>query len=337
MADKSPSVPAASVVATSVVKGGSFVLPPRPSITVATAAFSGAVVGLVLGVGVGIILASRRLWPMGQFRKAVLGISGGGGCQNALERLKSEVKRDDEDDGSRHGAEGARPQVLLIGTGSVASVKVPELVAKLAEFANVLVVLSPPGARIVFNVAPGYAPSWWEAWERLRASGRVQLFVDEDEWDGYKNVNENPVLHIELVKRADCVVVAPCSANTLAKAAFGLSDNLATCILRAWSPDTPLLIAPAMNTVMWEHPATSEHLKTIQLRGGHVVPPVAKRLACGDVGRGALASVDVLVTEVRNVLATLEQTGGNVARMHVGAWARNGFFEWDNTDSVLSG
>ncbi|MGB1595510.1 MAG: flavoprotein, partial [Promethearchaeia archaeon] len=84
--------------------------------------------------------------------------------------------------------------------------------------------------------------------------------------------------------------VAPCSANTLAKLANGMSDNLATCCLRAWDPAKPLIVAPAMNTVMWEHPATKLHLDTLQSWGCHIIPPASKTLACNDVGRGALAA-----------------------------------------------
>eukprot|EP00291_Cryptomonas_curvata_P031010 CAMPEP_0172214016 /NCGR_PEP_ID=MMETSP1050-20130122/37923_1 /TAXON_ID=233186 /ORGANISM="Cryptomonas curvata, Strain CCAP979/52" /LENGTH=184 /DNA_ID=CAMNT_0012894931 /DNA_START=200 /DNA_END=749 /DNA_ORIENTATION=- len=84
----------------------------------------------------------------------------------------------------------------------------------------------------------------------------IEILDDADEWEGYEDVRGDVVVHVELRRWADALVVAPCSANTLAKAACGLCDNLITCVLRAWDPAKPVLVCPAMNTVMWEHPAT---------------------------------------------------------------------------------
>jgi len=96
-------------------------------------------------------------------------------------------------------------------------------------------------------------------------------------------------LHIELRRWADVVLIAPCSANTLAKIANGICDNLATSLLRALAPSTPTYVFPAMNTLMYEHPLTNEHLRVVKdVIGYQVVGPVGKALACGDVGIGAM-------------------------------------------------
>src|SRR5262245_20486764 len=71
---------------------------------------------------------------------------------------------------------------------------------------------------------------------------------------------DDPVLHIELRRWADLLVIAPLDANTLAKLAYGLSDNLLTCLYRAWDRRRPIVLAPAMNTFMWENPLTDRHL-----------------------------------------------------------------------------
>ena len=92
-------------------------------------------------------------------------------------------------------------------------------------------------------------------------------------------------------------MIAPLSANTLAKLANGLCDNLLTCVCRAWK-DKPLLVCPAMNTAMWEHPITARQLNDLTSFGYHIVQPIEKRLACGDVGMGAMASVDTIVETV---------------------------------------
>lgn len=81
--------------------------------------------------------------------------------------------------------------------------------------------------------------------------------------------------------------------------AGGLCDNLLTCIVRAWDYSKPLFVAPAMNTFMWNNPFTSRHLETINLLGISLVPPITKRLACGDYGNGAMAEPSVIDSTVR--------------------------------------
>jgi phosphopantothenoylcysteine decarboxylase len=99
-------------------------------------------------------------------------------------------------------------------------------------------------------------------------------------------------LSAALAAWADILVFAPLSANTLAKLALGLCDNLATEVARSWSIGKALILAPAMNTKMWAHPATGKQLDTLQGFGNvAVIAPVSKKLACGDTGVGAMASV----------------------------------------------
>lgn len=146
------------------------------------------------------------------------------------------------------------------------------------------------------------------------------LFIDaDDEWKGWNRLGDS-VLHIELREWADMLVMAPLSAHTLAKLAQGFCDDTLTCVARAWDlghgvrPGKPMLLAPAMNTAMWEHPLTQQQLSTIQgfwssskttslgKNGIQVVPPQAKTLACGELGNGALASVDTIVKAVKKNL-----------------------------------
>jgi len=123
--------------------------------------------------------------------------------------------------------------------------------------------------------------------EEIQAAG-ARVWTDEDEWTGDFNIGD-PILHIELRRWADVVLVAPCSANTLAKIAHGLCDNLVTSLMRALSPATPTYIFPAMNTLMFEHPLTEQHLRTLrEVIGYNVVGPIGKKLACGDIGVGAM-------------------------------------------------
>ncbi|KAL5482770.1 hypothetical protein ACEPAI_9365 [Sanghuangporus weigelae] len=177
--------------------------------------------------------------------------------------------------------------ILLIATGSVASVKVPLIVADLLKYENVQVEVIATDASLTF----------FERRRLVEAGSRV--WTDKDEWkDGYKF--GDPILHIELRRWADVVLIAPCSANTLAKMAGGLCDNLATSVLRALAPTTPTYVFPAMNTFMYEHPLTAEHLRIVKdVLRYEVVGPIGKNLACGDIGLGAMTEwkdiVDIVV------------------------------------------
>ncbi|OGN07687.1 MAG: hypothetical protein A3B86_02525 [Candidatus Yanofskybacteria bacterium RIFCSPHIGHO2_02_FULL_38_22b] len=94
---------------------------------------------------------------------------------------------------------------------------------------------------------------------------------------------------------------APLSANTLAKIASGITDNLLTSIVRAWDRNKKIIIAPAMNTHMWDHPATKEHLAVLIRWYPHfvIIDPVVKTLECGDVGVGAMAEIGQIVEEAK--------------------------------------
>lgn len=200
-----------------------------------------------------------------------------------------------------------RVNVILGMTGSVASIKARELITKLAFLAAPrlpsLKVVATKAAKHFFN---------WEELNEFWFHHAVEFHSDEEEWRDWKKVGD-PVLHIELRRWADILVIAPCSANTLAKLANGLCDDLLSCIVRAWDfkdPNKRLVIAPAMNTMMWESPFTQKHLETlVELGGGtmddqkrvQIIGPVEKTLACGDVGNGAMASPEDIARLVRRI------------------------------------
>ncbi|KAH9480364.1 putative thymidylate synthase [Psilocybe cubensis] len=166
--------------------------------------------------------------------------------------------------------------VLLITTGSVASIKAPLIVKELLSYSNVLVQVAASKSSLEF----------YKKEDVERAGSRV--WTDDDEWTGTFKIGD-PILHIELRRWADIVLVAPCSANTLSKIAHGLCDNLITSLMRALSPSTPTYLFPAMNTLMYEHPLTAEHLRVVRdVVGYNVVGPIGKHLACGDIGVGAM-------------------------------------------------
>ncbi|XP_072881866.1 phosphopantothenoylcysteine decarboxylase isoform X3 [Hemitrygon akajei] len=115
----------------------------------------------------------------------------------------------------------------------------------------------------------------------------------------------DPVLHIELRRWADLLVIAPLDANTLGKIANGICDNLLTCVVRAWDLKRPLLFCPAMNTAMWEHPITATQIQTLKGFGYIEVPCIVKKLLCGDEGYGAMAEISTIVEKVQEYLEQL--------------------------------
>ena len=117
--------------------------------------------------------------------------------------------------------------------------------------------------------------------------------------------------HIRLAREADLILVAPATANLMARAANGLADDLATTILLATT--APVLMAPAMNPAMWSHPATQENLARLQARGITFVGPGAGDMACGDEGTGRLSEPDLIVDAA---LAHLARGDGPLAGRH---------------------
>jgi phosphopantothenoylcysteine decarboxylase len=206
--------------------------------------------------------------------------------------------------------------VLLGVTGSVAAIRTPELYQELRRAGYTVKVVATHAAQYFFDPTelPEYA---------------ANFYVDEDEWPGRETgrlyQRDDPVLHIELRRWADLLLIAPLDANTLAKLAHGLCDNCLTCVWRAWDPARPVVLAPAMNTLMWQHPLTARHLRQLAADAGasipagldqdgvlewinrteprlRIIPPQSKRLACGDAGIGAMAALEAIIAGVADLL-----------------------------------
>src|SRR5262245_50626509 len=128
--------------------------------------------------------------------------------------------------------------------------------------------------------------------------------------DTFDLTQESEIGHIQLADAADAVVVAPATANVIAKLAHGMADDLLTTVLLATR--APVIVAPAMNVHMWEHPTVQENLATLVARGVRVVGPASGALACGYEGMGRLADPEEIVEEVRHVLAPQDLAGEHV-------------------------
>ena len=129
------------------------------------------------------------------------------------------------------------------------------------------------------------------------------------------------VTHISLAKKADVVLVAPATANVIAKMAHGIADDMLTTVVLA--ARCPKLVSPAMNTGMLENPITQDNLRTLEHYGFTVIPSGSGMLACGDVGSGRLPDEGVLVDYVLRELACAKdlkgKKGRRLCRCHAGA------------------
>jgi phosphopantothenoylcysteine decarboxylase len=187
--------------------------------------------------------------------------------------------------------------VLLGVTGSVAAIYTPQLYGDLVQTGHAVKIVATRAALYFFD--PALIATTGD-----ETRNRNVVILDEDEWPGERYERGDAVLHIELRRWADVLLIAPCDANTLAKFALGITDNCLTCVYRAWDLPRPIVLAPAMNTLMWEHPATARHLAqiTADLRGSlRIVPPISKQLACDDVGIGAMAERAEIIAQVATI------------------------------------
>ncbi|XP_039482602.1 phosphopantothenoylcysteine decarboxylase [Drosophila santomea] len=177
--------------------------------------------------------------------------------------------------------------VMIAATGSVATIKLAQLIRELSDerlpFKFHLKVLITESAKHFFEL------------EQIPEN--VPIYHNRDEWITW-NKRGDPVLHIDLGKWADLLVIAPLSANSLSKMATGICDNIVMCVVRAWDLQKPLLFAPAMNTRMYDHPITREQINKLTSWGYKEIPCISKTLMCGDTGNGAMAEVPTIVEAV---------------------------------------
>ena len=134
-----------------------------------------------------------------------------------------------------------------------------------------------------------------ESAQKLIAPATFQVLTkNKVHTDVFDDSDPSVVQHIALAKKADLMIVAPATANFLAKAAAGIADDMLTTVLTAFI-NKPVIVCPAMNTMMYDNPVTQRNIGTLKELGFTFVEPREALLACGDVGRGALANVDDII------------------------------------------
>jgi phosphopantothenoylcysteine decarboxylase/phosphopantothenate--cysteine ligase len=189
----------------------------------------------------------------------------------------------------------ADKRVLLIVGGGIAAYKALELTRLLRKAGvGVRPILTRAGAQFVTPLS------------------LAALAEDEVRSDLFSLDDEAAMGHIELSRSADLVVVAPATADLMAKTAAGLADDLASTTLLA--TDKPVLMAPAMNVRMWRHPATQRNLRTLQADGARFIGPDEGAMACGEFGPGRMAEPQAIF---ERVMAVLEPGPAPMAGKHV--------------------
>jgi phosphopantothenoylcysteine decarboxylase/phosphopantothenate--cysteine ligase len=174
-------------------------------------------------------------------------------------------------------------RIVLGVTGSIAAYKAADLASKLTQAgAQVDAILTSAAEKFI-------TPLTFQS-----VTGR-RAYIEDDLWG-----NEAHVLHVGLGHAADLLVIAPCTANTLAQLAHGRADSLLT--VTALASSCPLIVAPAMDGGMWDHAATQENLDTLKRRGAYIIEPGVGHLASGLTGRGRLPETSELIGHIRLVL-----------------------------------
>jgi phosphopantothenoylcysteine synthetase/decarboxylase len=179
-----------------------------------------------------------------------------------------------------------RRNVVLGVTGSIAAHKAVDLASQLTkQGCEVCVVMTADALRFVTALP----------FKTLSRHPVITGLYDEEE--GWKPA------HIQLADEADLLLVAPATANTIAKLAHGLADDALTCIALALNPRAKILIAPAMNGKMWLHPATQQNVAALKARGAEFVGPEEGLLSCGYEGLGRLWAVEKVAGRALELLA----------------------------------
>jgi phosphopantothenoylcysteine decarboxylase/phosphopantothenate--cysteine ligase len=183
--------------------------------------------------------------------------------------------------------------VLLGISGSIAAYKAAELASKLTQAGAVVdVVMTEAATKFITSL------TFSSITRRPVAS------------DMFATPTEFEVEHIALAERADVVVIAPATANIMAKLAAGIADDLLTCTVLATR--APIILAPAMNVNMWEKQITQDNIARLRSRGFNIVDPGYGAMACGAVGVGRLADTEQILAVIRQVLGRKGDLKGSV-------------------------
>lgn len=188
----------------------------------------------------------------------------------------------------------AEKRLILGVSGGIAAYKACDLASRLVkEGANVTTVLTRAGQRFVTPYT----------FQSLTGNPCLTGMFHRIQWD------ESAFPHLDPVRQADAVVLAPATANLIARLAAGMADDVLTAL--CLSASCPIVVCPAMNVRMWEHPATQRNIRTLSGFGYRVLGPVAGRLACGDEGVGRMIEPAEIIEGLFKLLTAPPESSGH--------------------------
>lgn len=168
--------------------------------------------------------------------------------------------------------------IVLGVTGSIAAYKAADIISRLKKLGHeVDVILTESGSRIITPIT-------------LQTLSKNKVYMDM-----FEEITPKEVKHISLAEKADLMLIAPATANIIGKIANGIADDFLSTVVMAAANTTPVYIAPAMNTNMYENPIVQANIEKLRSYGYRFVEPKESLLACGTVGKGALADVDDII------------------------------------------
>ena len=168
--------------------------------------------------------------------------------------------------------------IVLGVTGSIAAYKAADIISRLINLGlNIDVILTDSGSKIITPLT-------------LQTLSKNKVYMDM-----FEEITPKEVKHISLAEKADLMLIAPATANIIGKIANGIADDFLSTVVMAAANTTPVYIAPAMNTNMYENPIIQANIEKLRSYGYRFIEPKESLLACGTVGKGALADVDDII------------------------------------------
>lgn len=168
--------------------------------------------------------------------------------------------------------------IVLGVTGSIAAYKAADIISRLKKLGHeVDVILTESGSRIITPIT-------------LQTLSKNKVYMDM-----FEEITPKEVKHISLAEKADLMLIAPATANIIGKIANGIADDFLSTVVMAAANTTLVYIAPAMNTNMYENPIVQANIEKLRSYGYRFIEPKESLLACGTVGKGALADVDDII------------------------------------------
>ena len=173
-------------------------------------------------------------------------------------------------------------EIILGVTGSIAAYKAAEIANLLTKSGiNVNVIMTSAAAKFITPLT-------------FQTLTKNKVYTDM-----FEEITYDDVRHISLAQKADLIAIAPATANIIGKIASGIADDMLSTVVMA-TKNKPIIICPAMNTAMYENPVTQDNIDKLKRYGYQFVEPKESLLACGDLGKGALADIEIIVAAIKN-------------------------------------